>query len=130
MAGQESKSIADLQADLFAVLYDRGRVWRNCLPRVDAQGNATVSIDVPDPHEIVPKDGKTNVLYVFEGESAATRLKLKPEKPGLSFYELRVGTRDELKSGLNETNSAEATLANNRRVLAVIAYLRSGAPSD
>jgi uncharacterized membrane protein len=54
-----------------------------------------------------------------EGESAATKLKLKPEKPGLSFYELRVGTRDELKAGLNETNSAEATLANNHRVLAV-----------
>lgn len=52
------------------------------------------------------------------GDAASLRLQLKPEKPGLSFYEVRVGTRDEIRSGLT-TNSTEATLANNRRVIAV-----------
>ncbi len=52
------------------------------------------------------------------GEATRLGLRLKPEKPGLSFYEVRVGTREEVRSGFT-TNSNEATLANNRRVIAV-----------
>ena len=72
-AGEVSKSIADLQTDLFGVLFDRGRVWRNGVPTVDPRtGAASVAIVAPDPHEIVPQNAKTNVLYVFEGNDALT----------------------------------------------------------
>ncbi len=72
--------------------------------------------------QVVDRSGKVVQEQPVEsrrnGESTPLRLQLKPEKPGLSFYEVRVGTRDEVRSGLT-TNSAEATLANNRRVIAV-----------
>jgi len=44
------------------------------------------------------------------------RFQLKPEAPGLSFYELRVAAADAMKSG---TNSSEATEYNNSRFAAV-----------
>ena len=52
-----------------------------------------------------------------EGEATALRFQVKPEKPGVSFYQLCVGTEDEIGRGVNATNSAEATLLNNSRVI-------------
>jgi hypothetical protein len=53
-----------------------------------------------------------------EGETTAFRFQLKPEQPGLSFYQVRVGAASEI-SASPAAKSAEATLANNTRVLSV-----------
>lgn len=47
------------------------------------------------------------------------RFQLRPEQSGISFYRLRVSARDELGQFADEATSAEATLANNSRVLVV-----------
>ena len=52
-----------------------------------------------------------------DGEAVAFRFQLKPEQPGLSFYQVRVGSRGDLTAGAPK--SEEATLANNARVIAV-----------
>jgi uncharacterized membrane protein len=51
-------------------------------------------------------------------ESLAFRFQWRPEKPGLSYYRLRVGLKDELQA-TNPASSREATLANNTRIVAV-----------
>lgn len=56
-----------------------------------------------------------------DGETMAFRFQLKPEAPGLSFYQVRVGTPAELAipGATSATAAEEATLANNSRVLSV-----------
>ncbi|MBI5690322.1 MAG: hypothetical protein HZC55_09485 [Verrucomicrobia bacterium] len=55
-----------------------------------------------------------------DGESLAFRFRLKPEQPGLSFYQVRVnGPGQEGPAPATETRTEEATLANNARVFAV-----------
>jgi len=54
-----------------------------------------------------------------EGDLLTFRFQLKPEKPGLSFYRLRVSARDELGQFEKPETSSEATLANNSRVIVV-----------
>ncbi len=54
-----------------------------------------------------------------DDETLAFRFQWKPEKPGLSFYRLRVGIEDELASASLTNQTREATLLNNSRVLAV-----------
>jgi uncharacterized membrane protein len=49
----------------------------------------------------------------------AFRFQLKPEKPGVSFYRLRVSAKDELGQFTKPETSVEATLANNTRVVTV-----------
>ena len=53
-----------------------------------------------------------------DGETVAFRFQLKPEQPGLSFYQVRVGAQAEIAAG-PAAKSSEATLANNTHVLAV-----------
>jgi uncharacterized membrane protein len=54
------------------------------------------------------------------GDAPATaRLQWRPEQPGVSFYQVRAGTAEDIQRGLNPTNSPEATLANNSRIIAV-----------
>lgn len=53
-----------------------------------------------------------------EDETLAFRFRFRPDRPGLSFYELSVAVRGESGSGTNAP-SREATLLNNRRVVAV-----------
>ncbi len=54
------------------------------------------------------------------GDSVPFRLEPKPEKPGLTFYELQVLARPDAAADRTTGNSPEeATLANNSRVLAV-----------
>ena len=52
-----------------------------------------------------------------DGGAAALRFQVKPEKPGVSFYQLRVGLEGEIARNASATNTAEATLANNSRVI-------------
>jgi hypothetical protein len=54
-----------------------------------------------------------------DGEPVAFRFQLKPDHPGLSFYQVRVGTRSEFPGTTSENSGAEATLANNSRVISV-----------
>ncbi len=58
-----------------------------------------------------------------DGTPAPVRFQFKPEEPGLSFYQVRVGTPDSLgpatPAATNQTPTTEATLANNQRIVAV-----------
>ncbi len=57
-----------------------------------------------------------------DGETLAYRFQLKPEQPGLSFYQVRVAAREKpapLQPGGTDPERGEATLANNARVFAV-----------
>ncbi len=53
-----------------------------------------------------------------DNDLLAFRFQLRPEKPGLSFYTVRVRAKSELANA-NGDRSEEATLANNATVLAV-----------
>ena len=79
---------------------------------------------------LVDRTGKTVQEQTAEaradGESLAFRFQLKPEQPGLSFYQVRTGTTAETAptppaAGAAATPPAtsEATLANNARVFVV-----------
>ncbi len=52
-------------------------------------------------------------------ETLAFRFQIRPDKPGLSFYQLRVASREERAPGTEEAESREATLLNNTRMLPV-----------
>ncbi len=55
-----------------------------------------------------------------DGEALAFRFQLKPEQPGLSFYQVRVSTTAEaVLPDAPTKKTEEATLANNSRVFAV-----------
>lgn len=74
---------------------------------------------------LVDRNGKTvqeqTVDGRADGEAMAFRFQLKPEQPGLSFYQVRVGTPAETPppDATAPKTTGEATLANNSRVLAV-----------
>ncbi|HXP63408.1 MAG TPA: glutamine amidotransferase [Dongiaceae bacterium] len=53
-----------------------------------------------------------------DGDPLAFRFQLRPEKPGLSFYRIRVRSKDEAGAGQPAGDSEEATLANNSSVVA------------
>jgi uncharacterized membrane protein len=52
-----------------------------------------------------------------DGGSAPLRFQIKPTAAGVSFFELGVRTLAESGAGAASTNSAEATLANNSRIV-------------
>lgn len=52
-------------------------------------------------------------------ETDTFRFQLKPEKSGLSFYRVRAAAQDELGQFAQPETSAEATLANNTRIVTV-----------
>ncbi len=54
-----------------------------------------------------------------EGEVLPFRFQAAPDKPGLSFYRVRVSALDELGQFNQPETSTEATLANNSRVVVV-----------
>lgn len=54
-----------------------------------------------------------------DGSPLAFRFQFRPETQGLSFYRLRVRSANEIGLTDDATKSAEATLANNTRILAV-----------
>ena len=71
--------------------------------------------------QLLDQDGKV----VQELNQRATRdtdtfrFQLRPEKSGISFYRVRVSAKDELGQFAQPETSAEATLANNTRVVTV-----------
>jgi uncharacterized membrane protein len=54
-----------------------------------------------------------------EGDLLTFRFQVRPEKPGLSIYGLRVSAKDELEQFDKPETSTEATLANNSRMMVV-----------
>ncbi len=72
--------------------------------------------------QLVDRTGKTLQEQTADaradGDTLAFRFQLKPEQPGLSFYQVRVSPRGGLMAG-GAATAGEATLANNSRVLAV-----------
>jgi uncharacterized membrane protein len=54
-----------------------------------------------------------------EREGDSFRLQLKPEKSGVSFYQVRVGVKGEFEQFAKPETSTEATLANNSRFVVV-----------
>jgi hypothetical protein len=54
-----------------------------------------------------------------DGESLSQRFLIKPERPGLSFYQVHAALVGEESLAAAATTSAEATLANNRRLATV-----------
>ncbi len=79
-------------------------------------GNAPIVAEIFDEKG---KSVKQLVQSVSDGETTTFRFELKPEKPGISFYELRVRPESEKSALTNAALSTEATLANNRRTLVV-----------
>jgi len=71
--------------------------------------------------QLLDQDGKV----VQELNQRATRdtdtfrFQTRPEKSGISFYRVRVSTKDELGQFMHPESSVEATLANNTRVVTV-----------
>ncbi len=53
------------------------------------------------------------------GDISAFRFQLKPEQPGLSFYRVRAAAKDEVGQFDHPATTAEATLANNSRLILV-----------
>lgn len=70
---------------------------------------------------LVDPAGREVARQNFRGADAPVPLRFpfKPEKPGLSFYRLAVAPASDAARAPGDTNSTEATLANNTRVLAV-----------
>jgi uncharacterized membrane protein len=74
---------------------------------------------------VVDRTGKTVQEQTADargdGESIAFRFQMKPEQPGLSFYQVRVSTPAEApkSDAPPPAKTEEATLANNSRVFAV-----------
>jgi len=89
---------------------------------IQADVTATGFRGQPIVARLVNRDGKTVQEQTSEargdGETVAFRFQLKPEQPGLSFYQMRVGTQTEMTVG-PAAPTEEATLANNTHVLAV-----------
>ena len=54
-----------------------------------------------------------------EHDTLPFHLQLRPEKPGVSFYRLRVSAKNALEQFAHPKTSLEATLANNSRVIVV-----------
>ena len=79
--------------------------------------DADVKAELIDPAGKVV--GQQTVRVKRDGETLAFRFQLKPEKRGVSFYRVRVGAQGEGGQFVDAKTSAEATLANNTRVLAV-----------
>jgi uncharacterized membrane protein len=73
--------------------------------------------------ELIDRAGKVieqqTVRVKGSSEALAFRFQLKPEQKGISFYRVRVGAQGEGGQFVDAKTSAEATLANNTRVLAV-----------
>ncbi len=89
--------------------------------QADATASGYVGADVKA--ELLDPAGKVVEQHALrvrsEGETLAFRFQLKPEKKGVSFYRVRVGAQGEGGQFKDEKSSAEATLANNTRVVTV-----------
>lgn len=80
-------------------------------------GNAPVRAQVLDRNGHVLAE--TNLPPARNDTAPSARLSWKPDAPGLSFVQLRVAPGGDAGRASNATSTAEATLANNARVLAI-----------
>ncbi len=62
---------------------------------------------------------RRKVERLLDGEPSVQRFLLKPEKSGISFFTVQAFLNGEEKLTESDTNSKEATLANNRRIVTV-----------
>ncbi|MFA6543957.1 MAG: hypothetical protein WCS99_06005 [Limisphaerales bacterium] len=89
--------------------------------QAEATAGGYVGADVKA--ELLDRTGKVleqqTVRVRSDGETLAFRFQLKPEQKGVSFYRVRVGAQGEAVQFKDQKSSAEATLANNTRVIAV-----------
>lgn len=89
--------------------------------QADATASGYVGSDVKA--ELLDPAGKVVEQHTLrvrsDGETLAFRFQLKPEKKGVSFYRVRIGAQGEGGQFKDEKSSAEATLANNTRVVTV-----------
>lgn len=73
--------------------------------------------------ELLDESGKSieqqPVAIEKDGQATPLRFKLKPERPGLSLYTVRVAPEGALAQFQHPEQSAEATLANNARLAVV-----------
>ena len=71
--------------------------------------------------QLLDQDGKViqELNQRATRDSDTFRFELRPEKAGIAFYQVRVSAKDELGQFAHPQTSAEATLANNSRVITV-----------
>lgn len=71
--------------------------------------------------QLLDQDGKViqELNQRAARDSDTFRFQLRPEKSGISFFQLRVSAKDELGQFAQPETSTEATLANNTRVVTV-----------
>jgi uncharacterized membrane protein len=92
---------------------------------VSAQADVTADgfDSVPLQARVIDRSGGVVTSTNFPARSgtnpATTRLQWRPDQPGVSFFQIQTGVAADLQSGSNPTNSTEATLANNNRIVAV-----------
>lgn len=63
--------------------------------------------------------GRQSLDMRGDGEVSPVRFQFKPQKPGVTFYELRVALESEAAKAGRTNETAEATLVNNQRVIVV-----------
>lgn len=80
------------------------------------QGRPIVAQLLDQAGKVVMEDTQRSA---HDGDGMAFRFELRPEHSGISFYQLRVAARNELKEFAHPETSAEATLANNSRAVVV-----------
>ena len=90
-------------------------------PRPSPQTNATRSPGPEANKNTVPERvvAEQTQRVRREGEPLSFQFQLRPEKSGVLFYRLRVGAKSEWEQFAKPEKSAEATLANNSRVVVV-----------
>jgi uncharacterized membrane protein len=62
---------------------------------------------------------RRTVVNLADGQPLVERFQLKPERPGISFYTVQASLEGEEELAAESGRSAEATLANNRRIATV-----------
>lgn len=90
---------------------------------IQAEATASGYVGSDVKAELLDRAGKVieqqTLRVKHDGETLAFRFQLKPEQKGVSFYRVRVGAQGESGQFKDERSSAEATLANNTRVVTV-----------
>ena len=76
-----------------------------------------LAVQLVDDRERVVEEQKLE--YQQDGEPVTVRFQLRPEKPGVSFYRVRVAAADEIEQFEEPERTREATVDNNQRFVVV-----------
>ena len=90
--------------------------------RAAAKTNAVAKAATPPAPAVIPADktvAEQRQRVPSDGSPVSFRFQFKPDQSGLSFYRLQVSPKESLDNLTNTAASAEATLANNSRVVVV-----------